>query len=181
MKLTYYGKRGSLVDPIFSGAFILKVVIVIFIAIFIWYQFQDIMTVAISGSSSEATILNAMSNLRSAYQSFDYVFPILVVGIMIMSIIFAYKTGANIMWGFLSLIAWAIALLMSSVYVNVFAELATAFPTIYNDLGIISLIAQYLDWITFFWVGIILLVMFRKNNQEDTSSTINKAETLYYS
>jgi hypothetical protein len=176
MKLKYCGnlfpssKKGSLAEPILNGALLLKLVVTIFIVVYIWFEFQNSMALTIAGTPIEVTLTAVMGNLRAAYLTFDYVFPFLVGGLIILSLIFAFKTGANIAWGFLSLIFWGIALLMSVVYVNTFASIAVALPTMYTSFPIIAAIMENLNWVIFAWIVLITIVMFRKNNTEDDNS-----------
>lgn len=164
------GKRGSLADPIFSGAYILKVAVTILICLFVWVSFQTLMAQTIAGSSSEGVLTSVMSTLRASYYSMDYMFPFLIGGLLLISTIFAYKTGSNYLWGILSIIMWGVALLMSSVFVNVYLAISDKFPAIYAAMPIMDLIMSNLLWFTLFWLGIISAVMFRKSNAEDDSS-----------
>lgn len=168
------GKRASLVDPIFSGAHILKVAVTILICLFVWVSFQTLMTSTIEGTSSETVLTGVMSTLRSAYFSMDYMFPVFVGGLLIVSTIFAFKTGSNIIWGMFAIILWAIALLMSALFVNVYIAVSGQFPAIYADMPVMDIIMSNLHWFTLFWLVIITIVMFRKNNIEDESSEISR-------
>ncbi len=160
-------KKGSLVDPIFSAAYILKVAVTVLICLFVWVSFQVGMEDVIAGEPSESVLQPVLDSLRVSYFSIDYVFPILVGGLMIISLIFAFKTGANFIWGILSLVVWGLALLMSAVFVNVYISVSNEFPAIYAEMPIMDIIMSNLNWIILFWLAIICLVMFRKNNAED--------------
>jgi len=164
----------SLLDPIFSTAYILKIVVTILICLFVWVSFQTLMTETLAGSSSFTLLNEVMNNLEAAYFSIDYVFPFLVGGLMLISLIFAYKTGANIIWGILSIIVWAIALLMASVFVNVYLAVSDAFPTIYAAMPIMDMIMSNLHWFVLCWVALICLVMFTKTNVEDEASEMQR-------
>jgi hypothetical protein len=173
--IPFFNKKASLTDPIFTSAYILKISFTIIICLFVWVSFQTLMTETIAGDSISATLVEVMNTLRTAYFSMDYVFPILVGGLMIVSIVFAFKTGTNIVWGILSIIMWAVALLISSVFVNVYIQFADQFPTIYTSLPILDIIMSNLHWVVLCWVAIISLVMFRKNNVEDDMSEIQRS------
>lgn len=168
--LKFNNKKGSLVDPIFSGAYILKVAITILICVFIWLAFQTLMLEQIQGAPSETILTQVMSSLTSAYYSMDYMFPFIVGGLLIVSTLFAFKTGANIIWGILSIILWCVALLMSAVFQNVYLSVSDEFPTIYAAFPVMDVIMTNLIWITLFWLAIISAVMFRKNNTEDDAT-----------
>jgi hypothetical protein len=168
------GKKASLVDPIFSGAYILKVAVTILICLFVWVSFQTLMTSQIAGTSSETVLTGVMSTLRNAYFSMDYMFPVFVGGLLIVSTIFAFKTGSNIIWGMFAIVLWAIALLMSALFVNVYLSVSDQFPAIYAEMPVMDIIMSNLHWFTLFWLVIITVVMFRKNNVEDESSEISR-------
>lgn len=167
-------KRGSLVDPIFSSAYILKIVVTIFIGITVWISFQGVMSSVIIGSPSQTILTNVMNALESAYFSIDYVFPFLIGGLMLVSIIFAFKTGTNIIWGILSIITWALALLMATVFTNVYLAVSAEFPTIYTQMPIMDMIMLNLRWVVLFWIAAISAVMFRKNEAEDAASQVQR-------
>lgn len=170
----YKNKKGSLLDPIFSGAYILKVSVTILICLFVWISFQSLMEIQIIGTPSESTLTNVLNNLETTYFSMDYLFPFFVGGLLIVSTIFAYKTGSNILWGMFSIIFWGIALLMSALFVNVYLAVSDQFPLIYAEMPVMDIIMSNLHWFTLFWLVIISAVMFRKNNVEDESSEISK-------
>jgi hypothetical protein len=163
-------KKGSLVDPIFSGAYILKVAITILICLFVWASFQVLMTDTIQGHSSETVLTQVMGTLRSAYFGMDYLFPLVVGGLLIVSTIFAYKTGSNSVWGMFALLLWAVALLMATMFVNVYLAVSSQFPEIYSGMPVMDVIMRNLVWFTLFWISIISAVMFRKNNAEDEAT-----------
>lgn len=167
-------KKASLVDPIFSGAYILKIALTILICLFVWVSFQTLMQETIVGKSSEAVLTSTMQTLRSAYYGMDYLFPLIVGGLLIVSTIFAFKTGSNIIWGMFAILFWAIALLMSALFVNVYLAASEQFPAIYAEMPVMDIIMSNLHWFTLFWLGLLSAVMFRKNNIEDESSEISR-------
>lgn len=166
-------KRGSVTDVIFGGAYFLKVSITIIIAVFIWLSFQTLMQTTVAGASSESTINSVMTTLSNAYYSMDYLFPLIVGGLLLVSTLFAYKTGANIIYGILSFIIWIIAMILSVLFVNVYITVTEEFPTIYTAFPIMDIIMINLHFVTLGWLAIITLVMFRKNNEEDEMSSEN--------
>jgi hypothetical protein len=167
-------KRGSLVDPIYSSAYILKISITIFLGLVIWLGFQGVMSSVIIGSPSEIILTSVMSQLQTAYFSIDYVFPFLIGGLLLLSLIFAFKTGANILWGILSIIVWIIALLMATVFTNVYIAVSDKFPTIIAQMPIMDIIMMNLRWFVLFWIAAICAVMFRKNEAEDAQSQVQR-------
>ena len=162
-------KKGSLVDVIFGGAYFLKVAVTIIICVFIWLGFQSLMAQTIAGKSSESLITSVMSSLTSAYYSMDYLFPFIVGGLLLISTVFAYKTGSNILLGAISFLFWVISVLLSALFVNVYLTVTDEFPTIYSAFSIMDIIMSNLHFFTLGWLAIITLVMFRKNNKEDAT------------
>lgn len=162
-------KRGSMTDVIFGGAYLLKVAITIIICMFIWLSFQALMIDTVQGKPGELTITSVMSTLTSAYYSMDYLFPFIVGGLLLISTVFAYKTGSNILLGAISFIFWVVALILSALFVNVYLTVTDEFPTIYAAFPVMDIIMSNLHFFTLGWLTIITLVMFRKNNKEDSS------------
>ena len=103
-------KKGSLPDVIFGGAYVFKVAITIVLCMFIWIAFQTLMTETIQGKSGESVITSVMTTLTSAYYSMDYLFPFVIGGLLLISTVFAYKTGSNILLGVISFIFWVLPL-----------------------------------------------------------------------
>jgi hypothetical protein len=165
-------KRGSLLDPIFSGAYILKIVLTIFICLVIWVGFSDIMSELITGTPSESVIEPVIESLSDAYFSIDYMFPFIVGGLMVISLIFAFKTGANYVWGIISILFWVIAVLFATVFTNVYLKISEQFPAIYVEMPIMDIIMLEQRWVALLWITVISAVMFRKDNNEDESSEI---------
>lgn len=166
-------KKGSITDVIFGGAYLLKVAVTIIIMIFVWISFTALMTETVQGKESESVITSVMATLTSAYYSMDYLFPFIVGGLLLISTVFAFKTGSNILLGAISFIFWIIAVVMSILFVNVYLTVTDQFPAIYAAFPIMDIIMSNLHFFTLGWLAIITLVMFRKNNKEDASGQMN--------
>ncbi len=172
MTLKYSGrmnKRGALPDVIFGGAYLLKVSVTIVICVFIWVSFQALMIEEIQGKPSETVLTNVMTTLTNAYYSMDYLFPFVIGGLLIISTIFAYKTGSNILLGAISIIIWIVAIVLAALFVNIYITVTNEFPTIYAAFPVMDIIMSNLHFFSLGWLTIITLVMFRKNNKEDAS------------
>lgn len=167
-------KKGSLLDPILGGAYLLKITITIFICLVIWVGFSDVMTEVITGTPSESILDPIITSLTGAYFSMDYMFPFLVGGLMIISLIFAFKTGANYVWGIFSIISWAITVLFATVFTNVYLMISNQFPALYVGMPIMDAIMISLRWVALVWIAVISAVMFRKDNREDEASEISR-------
>lgn len=163
-------KKGSIPDVIFGGAYLLKVAITIIVCVFVWLAFQSLMSDVVAGSASSSLIESVMATLTSAYDSMDFLFPFIVGGLLLVSTIFAYKTGSNVLLAIISFILWIISVILSVLFVNVYLAVSGEFPTIYAAFPVMDIIMSNLHFFTLGWLAIITLVMFRKNNKEDTSN-----------
>jgi len=171
MKLNLFNiknKKGTISDPIGMGMYILVAAITIFIGFFLWTGFSDTMLTASSGSAGEEVINSTISSLTASYASIDYMIPLLVAGFMIISLVLAFKTGANIIYAFASLIMWGFAILMSLVYSDIFELFEASFPTTAAQYPILSFIMINMKWIVLSWLFLISIVMFTRNKREDT-------------
>ena len=171
-------KKASIYDPITVGAYILTIAITIFIMIYVWYGFDTGIRTVVAGSIANESVIETLDNLTITYGYIDYMIPILVGGLMIVSLILAFKTGAGIIYAFLSLIAWAFALLMSAVYTNVFELFQVNFPVVAGNYPILCFIMSNMKWIVLAWVFLISLVMFTKNSSE--SKAYNSGMEKFY-
>jgi len=162
-----FGKKGSIMDPITVGAVILACAITIFVMMSFWSSFDTAIRDVVSDSSANESVTNTLTQLTATYSYIDYMIPILVGGLMLVSLILAFKTGAGIIYGFLSLIAWAFALLMSAVYTNVFELFEVNFPIVANNYPILVFIMSNMKWIVLAWVFLLSLVMFTRVSSEN--------------
>ncbi len=169
MKLRSINKKASIYDPITVGAFILSIAITIFIMIYFWYGFDDSMREVVANSPANESVTGVLDDLTLTYSYIDYMMPMLVGGLMILSLIFAFKTGANIAYAFLSLLAWGFAILMATVYTNVFETFKVVFPEVALAFPILVFIMDNMKWVVLAWLFLISLVMFTRNKKEDTS------------
>lgn len=167
----FKNKKGSLYDPITMGAVILTVSITIFLSFYLWTGISGNLKTATIGSPGETLINETIDNLTSTYASIDYMIPLIVVAFMIISLVLAFKTGANIIYGFFSIITWGFAILISIVYKDIFELFADNFPTVATEFPILSFIMINMKWVVLAWVFLISMVMFTRNKKEDTELT----------
>jgi len=178
-------KRASLKDAIYVPIYLLVIASTIFVAVYVWYSFQTSMTETVNNgvlsgvlsAPSNTTIINAMSDIRGSLQSMDYMFPFIVAGLLMISLIFAFKSGASVLYTFLSIIFWALALLISAILTNIFGQFQMSFPTIATDYPIIVYLMNNMKWIVLAWLALISIVMFTRNKEDD--SRIKSMETMY--
>lgn len=181
MKLISNGKmnkNASIIDPILTGAYILAIGMTILISLYIWVNFQEVMTISIAGQPIETFLVDIMNDLRTTFFYLDYLMPMLVGGLMIVSIILAYQTGASGISAAWALLVWSVAMLFSVLFSNVYESTGLEFPIVYAQLPILNFIMLNLEWITLFWLGIITLVMFRKTTAEEVTKNSYSAAGL---
>lgn len=165
-------KKGSLVDSI-SGMFWLVIIgLTIVICYFIWFSFSDVFVASITSTEpANSTTLNvtlqAVSDVSAGFNTLDYMYPMLVIGALIVSLIFAFKTGANLAYAFVSLFFWALALIMSFVITDIWTAFAATFSTTVLSLPIISFILSNANNIVLAWVFLLSVVMFTRNKKEE--------------
>jgi hypothetical protein len=154
-------------DPITVGAVILACAMTIFIMMFFWSAFDDAIRTSVANSPANESVSNALTQLTTTYSYIDYMIPMLVGGLMLVSLILAFKTGAGIIYAFFSLIAWGFALLMSAVYTNVFELFENNFPVVATNYPILVYIMSNMKWIVLAWVFLLSLVMFTRTSSEN--------------
>ena len=169
-------KKGSLLDTIYLPAYIMVLAMTIFIGFYVWTAFHTSFTTTVDNSVGQglisadqnATIQTAMNNIDVSINAFDYTFPILVIGLMLVSLVFAFKSGAGVMYSVVSVVLWAFAVFFSMIFSNIFTQFALSFPTEGAQFTIISWIMTNLKWVTLGWVFLISVVMFTQNKKENS-------------
>jgi len=170
-------RKAAVTDAVFVPAFILVIACTILIGLYVWATFADVFADVVADSPSNATVVEAMDTISVSLASFDYMFPIMVFGLMIISLIFAYRTGANVIYAIVSIVLWALALMMSVIYSNIFETISASFPTVTGTIPIISFMVLNMKWIVLAWLLLISIVMFTRNKQEDQN--ISAQEMMY--
>ena len=168
-------KRGSVIEPITNSAYLLALVMTIIIALYVWFSFSDTFSLSIAGSSSEALLTPILQDLTNIYISMDYVVPVLVIGLVILSSILAYKSGANVFLAIMAFIVWLLAMLFSATFTNVYLQFKDNFSTVVTHTPFIDLIFTNLKWIVLGWLAIITFLTFRKDNKEDDATAAQRA------
>jgi len=163
----FSNKKGSLIDTISVPVVILMLTMTAFIGLYVWYSFQDTMAITIADKSYNSTIVTAMDEITISIQTIDYMFPLLVGGLLIVSLILAFKAGSSVLYSFVSIILWMFALVMSVIFSNIFEEFSSHFVGIAGDYSIMTYIMLNMKWLVLSWVVLLSLVMFTRNKQEE--------------
>ena len=168
-------KRGSLLDAVYIPAFIMVTAATLLIALYVWISFQTVFSSTVSDSVGQGlitsgqntTIQNAMGNVRVSLNAFNYAFPILVIGLMLVSLIFAYKTGSSAIYAVISIILWAFAVFFSFIFTDIFTQIASSFPTESAQFTIVGFIMTNLRYFVLVWVFLLSVVMLSRNKKEE--------------
>lgn len=167
MRYYLHNKKASIPDAIYVPAFILFLACTIIICLYIWSTFQENFTIIAQKSTQNDTIIRVMNELTASYSYIDYMIPLLVGGLLIVSLIMAFKTGASIVYAFISVILWCLALLFSAVFTNVFEQFESSFTSIASKITILSFIMHNLKWIVLAWLVLISIIIFTRTKKEE--------------
>ena len=174
-----YNKKASLADSILVPIKILAVAMTIFIAYFIWTSFVTTFTPIATNINVSDTknLTTTMGEITTSLSYLDYMFPFLVMGLLLVSLIFAFKTGASVVYAYVSILFWALAIVISVVYERVFEAFAANFTSISGTFTITSYIMSHVTMLCLIWAFLISTVMFVRNKQEDQN--ISATERMY--
>lgn len=171
--------RGSLQDTIYGPIKLLGIAIAAFIGLFVWFNFNTAFQPFTStlSAASNALIQEAITNVQVGLLSFDYVFPFIVIGLLALSLVFAFKTGASVVYAMFSIILWFFALMLAGIFTNIFGQFEIAFPTVSTALPIVTYIMDNMKWLVLFWLALITIVIFTRNKPE--SDAISAQEMAF--
>jgi len=170
-------KKASLMDSILVPFYIMVIGMTIFIAYYTWSEFTTSFTPIAITSAANETLIRVMDDVTTSLSYLDYMFPMLVAGLLIVSLIFAFKTGAGYYYAFLSVIMWILALLMSPIISNTFSQFITEFPTESTVFSTIVYILSKSSWLCFVWAVLISAVMFTRTKKDEQN--ISAAEGVF--
>ena len=166
-------KKGSLSDTIYGPIYVLVIGITMFIAVYLWQQtsfsFLNMPITGTNGVSVNQSVTQMITNINPAFQSFDWVIPFVVGGLLIASTVMAFRRGASVLYIGLALIFWVLALLLSSVFSDIFTQFSSSsiFSTTILSFPILSWVMANMQWIVLGWLFVISVVMFSRNKREE--------------
>lgn len=162
-------RRAAITDAIYGPAKLLLISVTMIIGVFIWMSFMTNFSPIAAGlpTPGNTSMQIAITNIQTGLYSFDYIFPFIVFGLLLVSLIFAFKTGASIIYAFLSIILWVLSLLISAIFTNIFGEFEKTFPAAAAVLPILTYIMNNMKWLVLIWLFLISVVMFTRNKMED--------------
>jgi hypothetical protein len=171
----FLSKKGAVTDAIFLPIFITTIACTIFIAIYVWITFQTNFSLLVADTPHNATIVEAMNNISGGLQSFDYMFPFIVIGLLVISLIFAYKTGASVLYAFISIVLWGFAMLISALLTNIFGQFEVSFPDIAASFTTLTFIMNNMKFFVLVWLFLLGIVMFTRDKKEEKQISASEA------
>jgi hypothetical protein len=177
--MTLKSKRASLTDPITGGILLVICVVTIFTVMTFWGEFKTQMTTEVADSSANATIIYDMEQMTEYYSWFDWGLPAILVGLMITSLLFALMSGASFIYSIVSIIVWAVCMLVSYIFHEIFINFAVYFPVISANYPIITFLMENINIVMLIWVVLISVVMFFQNRGGSGLKSQAKAESNY--
>ncbi len=173
-------KKGSLTDPIVGGILLVITVVTIFSVVTFWNEFKEQMTIEVQDSSANETIVTDMESMSEYYTWFDWGVPAIVLGLLLSSLIMAMMSGASFIYSIVSIIMWAIVMLSSFVFNEIFTEYASYFPTVAANYPIIGFIMTNINIVSLIWVVLLSFVMFLQNRGGAGIDKGLTAQTKFY-
>jgi hypothetical protein len=170
-------KRGSLTDPIVGGIMIVIAIVTIFTMIIFWNEFKDQMSIQVQDSIANETIQQDMMDLTEYYSWFDWAILLVLVALMLASLISAFFSGASYIYSVVAIVLWAVTVLISYIFKDIFINFASYFPTVASNYPMIALIMNNIIIINLFWIALISVVMFSQNRK---SPQVNQSMAKFY-
>lgn len=176
-------KRGSIADAIYVPIFLLVIAVTTLISYFVWNSFDTGFTQVISRSGNSSVTYNittqAMSNVGSALRTIDYMYPLMFIGLLAVSLLFAYMTGASIIYAFVSLFFWAVAMMLSFLFENIFEAVSNTLNTTTPYFPIMSYLMNNAHLVVLAWLLLISIVMFTRSKKDDESISASERAFSY--
>ena len=178
MKSKLKNRIGSVADPITTGAILLAVAITIIIGYVVWDGFATNFATVGNVTSHNQTIIDSVDAITEYYSWFDYAIPMLVGAFMLLSLVAAYRTGTSAIFAPISLLLWAIAMIMAWVYHETYDQFILEFTDASSIFIVLGWVMNNIIWITLIWIFLIAVVMFTRNKSEDDA--LRSGQASYY-
>jgi len=160
-------KKASLADAIYGPIYILVIGITMFLAVYLFTQTKNSFLDMPNTVAVNASITEMVNNITPVYGLFDYAIPFIVGALLVVSLIFAFKRGASVAYIGLAIVFWCFALLLTSIYTNIFTEFSSAFPSVTSSFPILIWVMDNIKWIVLAWLFLISVVMFSRSKKEE--------------
>ena len=126
-------KRGNVLDVVFLPVILFGTAIFLFFIYFVFTSIQTPLGENLQGEWSDAP--SFLTSVQDGLKVFDSMFPVLLVGLILMLIISAYLIDSYPFFFFISLIVFVVALIIAVVLSNVHADLILNNPAFASIVG----------------------------------------------
>lgn len=111
--------------------------------------------------SANVNVSNMLEQTSSGVATFNNVFPLLLIGLIVMTLISAYYMGSHPVFFFVSLIVLIVVVILGVVFSNTFQQITTAdeFGNTIDTFNITNIFMKYLPFIMVIIVIIVVIVM----------------------
>lgn len=170
----------SLADAIYGPIKILAVVITLGVCVYIWASFSGVVDSSLLpsiGPAYQADLNRTVTNITAGINTVDYTIPFLVFAMLIVSLIFAFRTGANVVYAPFSIILWLLALVLSAVFTNTYIQVDSTL-NMSTTMVISDFLMRNMKWIVLAWLALITVVMFTRTKSE-TEGGLASAERVF--
>lgn len=160
-------------DSIYLIAVLFAIALFIVILFYAFTQVREPMDDVITDNIGESTFnVTSMSNkVESGVGLFDALFPFLVLGLLITTIITAFYTESSPLFFFICLILLAVVILLGVIFSNTYQQIMTTseFNTVASDdFSVTTTFLQNLPIIAGIVVAVSMFILFSKGNRGAT-------------
>ena len=147
-------------------AFLFATVIFIVLLFYIWGQVSPNLETgindAIPDGSATYNISTTNDQVNTGVTIFNVMFPLLIIGLLIFTLIMAFNTNSGIMFFFISVGIMVVVIILGVVFSNIYQNLTTTTPLAdsSNTLGIMKIFMDNFPTIVMILFGIMMLVLF---------------------
>ena len=140
---------------------------------FIYFTYNTHIKPELSGSLNNAVpaldkygdasmnVSTVLEQTSGGVSTFNNIFPLLLIGLVIMTLISAYYMGSHPVFFFVSLVVLLVVVILAVVFSNTFQQITTAteFGSTINTFNITNIFMKYLPFIMVIIVIIVVVVM----------------------
>lgn len=158
----------------FVMAFLFATAIFIVILYYVWGQIATPFEEAVNSVLPEGETTYNVSIMNSAVSGgasmFNVMFPFLILGLIIMSIVFAFNTESHPMFFFISIILLIVAIILAVVFSNVFQQITetTALNDASQEFNITRLFLKNFPIIIVIVAAITMFILFGMSRKAGT-------------
>lgn len=163
-------KKGfqSFEDILYVLVYIFSAALLIFVLYFIFNQINTPIADALTNATSDGTTTynyTAMGNSTlGAIGIFNTLFPVLILGLILMCAVGAMYIDSHPVFFFVSLIILGVVILLGVVYSNIYQQITedSAFGATASNFLIMNIFMKYLPWVIAIIMIVVMIIMWAK-------------------